>query len=34
MAIVLFFAALYLAYDAIRAIQARLAEGRAAAAGD
>jgi len=34
MAIVLFFAALYLAYDATRAIQARLAEGRAAAAGD
>ncbi|HHH82613.1 MAG TPA: hypothetical protein ENL35_06470, partial [Chloroflexi bacterium] len=32
--IVLFLAALYLAYDAVRAIQARLAEGRAEAAAD
>ena len=32
LAIILFLAALYLAYDAIRAIQTRLAEGRAAAA--
>ncbi len=32
--IVLFLAALYLAYDAVRAIQARLAEGRAEAATD
>lgn len=32
LAIILFVAALYLAYDAVRAIQARLAEGRAATA--
>jgi len=32
LAIILFLAALYLAYDSIRAIQARIAEGRAAAA--
>ena len=34
LAIILFLAALYLAVDAIRAIQARLAEGRATAGTD